>query len=539
LNSFADLGLIEPLLRALAHEGYATPTPIQNQAIPPLLAGRDLLGIAQTGTGKTAAFALPVLQRLAAEPRGDARAIRALVLSPTRELAAQIAERFDAYGTGLSIKTTVIFGGVGIRPQMDALRRGVDVLVATPGRLLDLHSQGFVHLGHLSYFILDEADRMLDMGFFPDVKRVMRLMPAGRQNLLFSATMPTEIADLAGSFLKDPVRVEVTPPSTTVERINQHLAYVGKNQKRELLKHILCMPDVQRTLVFTRTKHGANKVVEYLQDNGFASAAIHGNKSQSARTAALEGFRTGSIPVLVATDIAARGIDVDEITHVVNFDLPNEPESYVHRIGRTARAGRDGVAVSFCDEEEGEFLKEILRTTRTTFEMLANNPFPSAEAEQGADMWIRRWKSGGTTPPGPKAPLRQQFQRGPRPGGGGGGGGGRPSGGGGGGGGGGGRASAGGGGGRPSGGGGGGGGRASGGGGGGGGGRPSGGGGGGGGGRPSGGGGGGGQSGQRAAGGGSSGESRGSSRPGFFSSAGAPRGGGNGGGNGGNGGGNR
>ena len=507
MNSFADLGLIEPLLRALAHEGYATPTPIQNQAIPPLLAGRDLLGIAQTGTGKTAAFALPVLQRLAAEPRGDARAIRALVLSPTRELAAQIAERFDAYGTGLSIKTTVIFGGVGIRPQMDALRRGVDVLVATPGRLLDLHSQGFVHLGHLSYFILDEADRMLDMGFFPDVKRVMRLMPAGRQNLLFSATMPTEIADLAGSFLKDPVRVEVTPPSTTVERISQHLAYVGKNQKRELLKHVLSMPDVQRTLVFTRTKHGANKVVEYLQDNGFAAAAIHGNKSQSARTAALEGFRTGSIPVLIATDIAARGIDVDQISHVVNFDLPNEPESYVHRIGRTARAGRDGVAVSFCDEEEGEFLKEILRTTRTTFEMLANNPFASAEAEQGAEMWIRRWKSGGTTPPGPKAPLRQQFQRGPRPGGGGGG---RPSGGGGG--------SSG----RPSGGGGGG--------------RPSG-GGGGGGGRPSGGGGGGGQSGQRAAGGGSAGESRGSSRPGFFSSAGSPRGGGNGGGNGGNGGG--
>ena len=485
MNSFAELGLIEPLLRALANEGYAAPTPIQNQAIPPLLAGRDLLGIAQTGTGKTAAFALPVLQRLAAEPRGDARAIRALVLSPTRELAAQIAERFDAYGTGLSIKTTVIFGGVGPRPQMDALRRGVDVLVATPGRLLDLHSQGFVHLGHLSYFVLDEADRMLDMGFFPDVKRVMRLMPANRQNLLFSATMPSEIAELAGSFLKDPVRVEVTPPSTTVERIGQHLAYVGKAHKRELLKHVLSMPDVQRTLVFTRTKHGANKVVEYLQDNGFASAAIHGNKSQSARTAALEGFRTGSIPVLVATDIAARGIDVDEITHVVNFDLPNEPESYVHRIGRTARAGRDGVAVSFCDEEEGEFLKEILRTTRTTFEMIENNPYHSAEAEEGAAMWIRRWKSGGTTPPGPKAPPRQQFQRPPR-GGGGGGGGGRPSGGGGGGG-----------------------------------------------GRPSGGG-GGGQSGQRAAGGGSSG----SSRPGFFSSAGTPRGNG-GGGNGGGGGGNR
>jgi ATP-dependent RNA helicase RhlE len=408
VTSFAELGLCEPLLRALAHEGYSTPTPIQAQAIPALLTGRDLLGIAQTGTGKTAAFALPVLQRLAArrpEP-GKKRPIRALVLSPTRELAAQIAERASAYGNGMDLWVEVIFGGVNPRPQAEKLQRGVDMLVATPGRLLDLIGQGFVDLSRVEYFVLDEADRMLDMGFFPDVRRVLRMLPAQRQNLLFSATMPAEIAELAGSFLKEPLRIEVTPPATTVERIDQWVAYVNKGDKKRLLEHLLHTPGVERTLVFTRTKHGANKVVQDLERSGWRAAAIHGNKSQNARTAALEGFRGGTIPVLVATDIAARGIDVDQVTHVINFDLPNEPESYVHRIGRTARAGRDGIAISFCDVEEGEYLRDILRKTGADIDPLMDQPFHSEDAERAAANWIRR--TSGPRPPGTPNQLHRE-----------------------------------------------------------------------------------------------------------------------------------
>ncbi len=384
LPTFAELDLIEPLRRALADEHYETPTPIQLAAIPPVLAGRDLLACAQTGTGKTAAFSLPVLQRLAAAaPAPGVRRIRCLVLSPTRELAAQIGERFTAYGKYLGLRNTVIFGGVGQQPQVDAIRRGVDILVATPGRLLDLIDQRFVTLDRVEAFVLDEADRMLDMGFIRDVRKILPLLPAQRQNLLFSATMPAPIVELAGGFLKNPARVEVTPPATTVERIDQSVMFVSKNEKKNLLVALLRRGNLERTIVFTRTKHGANKLAEFLTQSGYRAAAIHGNKSQSARVAALEGFRKGTIPVLVATDVASRGLDIDEVSHVINYDLPNEPESYVHRIGRTARAGRDGQAIAFCDEHESTFLRDIERTTRQAIPRVIDHPFHCQAAVPG------------------------------------------------------------------------------------------------------------------------------------------------------------
>jgi ATP-dependent RNA helicase RhlE len=363
VNSFQDLPLVEPLRRALAEEGYAVPTPIQAQAIPYLLAGRDLLGIAQTGTGKTAAFALPILQRLAAAGKAalERKTARCLVLTPTRELAIQIGDSFRAYGRYLGLRSTVIFGGVGQNPQVVAMARGVHILVATPGRLLDLIGQGHVKLDRVEIAVLDEADRMLDMGFIHDVKKIVARLPARRQTLLFSATMPADIARLAAGILRDPARVEVTPAASTVERAEQRVMFVERGDKRDLLCTMLKDRALARVLVFTRTKHGANKVAEQLGRAGYRADAIHGNKSQGARQRALEGFRAGHVRVLVATDIAARGIDIDGITHVVNYELPNVPETYVHRIGRTARAGAGGAAISLCDGEERAYLRDIER----------------------------------------------------------------------------------------------------------------------------------------------------------------------------------
>jgi ATP-dependent RNA helicase RhlE len=364
-TDFAALGLSEPILRALAARNYTTPTPIQARTIPHLLQGRDLLGIAQTGTGKTAAFALPMLQLLTkSNLRPRPRMPRSLVLAPTRELATQIADSFEAYGKHLHQRVAIVFGGVGQSPQVQALQRGVDVLVATPGRLLDLMQQRHCELGDLEILVLDEADRMLDMGFLPDVRRILQRIPPQRHSLLFSATMPADITQLANSLLRDPLRVEVTPPAATADRIEQSVHFVKRDKKRDLLVELLSDPQFVRTLVFTRTKHGADRVAKSLSKAGIEAHAIHGNKSQGARERALDGFRDGSAPVLVATDIAARGIDVPEITHVVNFDLPNVPESYVHRIGRTARAGRDGIAISFCDETEQEYLRDIEKLIR-------------------------------------------------------------------------------------------------------------------------------------------------------------------------------
>jgi ATP-dependent RNA helicase RhlE len=360
LAAFADLGLIETILRAVRAENYVTPTPIQAAAIPHLLAGRDLVGCARTGTGKTAAFVLPILQRLsAAKERAGARACRALILTPTRELAAQIGDSFAAYGRHLPLTRAVIFGGVGQQPQVRALARGVDVLIATPGRLLDLEEQGHVRLDRLGIFVLDEADRMLDMGFIHDVRRILRMLPKRRQSLFFSATMPAEIAKLADQILTDPVKVAVDPVASAAPKIAQQVMFVEPAGKRALLARLLSDPAVDRALVFTRTKHGANRVVQELGRSGVEADAIHGNKSQTARIRSLERFRSGAGRVLVATDLAARGIDVDGVTHVINYDLPNVPESYVHRIGRTARAGRSGIAISFCAAAERPFLRDI------------------------------------------------------------------------------------------------------------------------------------------------------------------------------------
>ena len=361
MTDFQALGLSEPLLRAVSAEGYTTPTPVQEQSIPPLLAGRDVLGVAQTGTGKTAAFALPVLQIMSRNRPQGKRKIRALVLSPTRELAAQIDERFHAYSEHLDIRHKVIFGGVNQNPQVRALQKGLDILVATPGRLLDLINQGHIDITHVEFFVLDEADRMLDMGFIHDIKKVLKLLPKRRQNLLFSATMPSSIANLAGSFLHNAIKVDITPQEVTVDRIDQKIMFLRKADKRRLLVKIIKQERVECGIVFTRTKHGANRLVKQLDQSGISAAAIHGNKSQGARTKALAGFKSGSIPILVATDIASRGIDVDGVTHVFNYDLPNEPESYVHRIGRTARAGKTGVAYGFCDDTESGYLVGIQR----------------------------------------------------------------------------------------------------------------------------------------------------------------------------------
>jgi len=376
---FKDLSLIEPLLRALETEGYESPTPIQEQAIPPVLEGRDLLGCAQTGTGKTAAFALPILQRLANERHNfkDGRKIRTLILTPTRELAIQIGESFTAYGRHVDVRNLVIFGGVSQHSQTKGLQRGVEVLIATPGRLLDLMNQGFVDLRSLSIFVLDEADRMLDMGFIHDVKKVIAKIPTNRQTLFFSATMPDEISGLANSILTNPVKVAVTPVSSTVEKIEQAIYFVEKQDKRHLLIHLLEDKSIKTALVFTRTKHGANKVAADLVKANIIAEAIHGNKSQNARQAALSGFKNGRIRVLVATDIAARGIDIDDLTHVINFDLPNIPETYVHRIGRTGRAGASGVALSFCDVEEVPYLKDIQKLTKQLVPVVEEHPYPA------------------------------------------------------------------------------------------------------------------------------------------------------------------
>ncbi len=376
--SFENLKLIEPILRALKTEGYTTPTPIQEQAIPIVLQNRDLLGCAQTGTGKTAAFAIPILQLLYQDKlqHKEPKTIKALILTPTRELAIQIDESFAAYGKHTGLKHLVIFGGVSQNPQTDALRRGVDILVATPGRLLDLMNQRYVHLEHVRMLVLDEADRMLDMGFVHDVKKVIAKVPAKRQTLFFSATMPNEIKQLADSILHNPERVEVTPVSSTADTIQQSLYYVEKNDKKALLIHLLKDKAIKTALVFTRTKHGADKVVKDLVRVGITAEAIHGNKSQNARQRALSNFKNRTTRVLIATDIAARGIDIDELSHVINYELPNIPETYVHRIGRTGRAGLNGVALSFCDAEEVEFLKDIHKLISKQIPVEESHPYP-------------------------------------------------------------------------------------------------------------------------------------------------------------------
>ncbi|HEY4135886.1 MAG TPA: DEAD/DEAH box helicase [Alphaproteobacteria bacterium] len=397
IQTFAELDLIEPLQHALRTAEYTKPTPIQAQSIPYLLAGRDLLGCAQTGTGKTAAFALPILQRLASQPKPfKAKSVRALILTPTRELALQIAESFATYGRYLKITHTVVMGGVGHVPQIKTLARGVDVLIATPGRLMEMVADRHVDLGQVEVFVLDEADRMLDMGFIRDVRKVIAHLPADRQSLLFSATMPGDISKLATSLLKDPVKVEVTPVATTAERIAQKLFYVEKPAKNRLLAKLMEDETVGRAIVFSRTKHGANKIAEVLERSYKGGVeVIHGNKSQSARVKALENFRAGQSRVLIATDIAARGIDVDGVTHVINFDLPNEPESYVHRIGRTARAGAEGIAWSFCDGSERAYLKDIEKLTRQRIfvEVLPELP-PLARGEAVEERAPRRPQNG-------------------------------------------------------------------------------------------------------------------------------------------------
>ena len=380
--AFKKLDLIEPVLKALVAEGYTTPTPIQAQSIPLILERRDLLGCAQTGTGKTAAFAIPILQilyRQKEDERGP-RKIKVLILTPTRELAIQIDESFAAYGKYTGLAHTVIFGGVSQLQQTNILRRGVDILVATPGRLLDLISQGFIDLKYLKIFVLDEADRMLDMGFIHDVKRIITKLPAKRQTLFFSATMPPEIQKLANVLLTNPAKVEVTPASSTVDAIDQNLFYVDKQNKPNLLLHLLKDEIITTALVFTRTKHGADKVVKFLHRANITAAAIHGNKSQNARQNALSNFKGGKLRVLVATDIAARGIDIDDLSHVINFELPNIPETYVHRIGRTGRAGNTGIAFTFCDAEERSELRDIQKLIGKNIPVVNDHPFPLSAA---------------------------------------------------------------------------------------------------------------------------------------------------------------
>jgi ATP-dependent RNA helicase RhlE len=379
--SFEKLELIEPIRAALKAEGYTTPTPIQERAIPIVLQKRDLLGCAQTGTGKTAAFAIPILQILHQDEvfKKGPVGIKTLILTPTRELAIQIGESFAAYGKFLKLKHAVIFGGVSQKSQTDALRAGVDILIATPGRLLDLMDQRFVNLQHLKIFVLDEADRMLDMGFIHDVKKVIAKLPAKRQTLFFSATMPDEITKLSSSILTNPERVEVTPVSSTAEKVKQGVYFVEKNDKKKLLLHLLKDQTIESVLVFTRTKHGADRVSKDLTKLGITTMAIHGNKSQNARQNALKAFKAGKLRVLVATDIAARGIDIDELSYVINYEIPNVPETYVHRIGRTGRAGASGTALSFCDDEERDFLKDIQKLIGKQVPVIQDNPYPMSE----------------------------------------------------------------------------------------------------------------------------------------------------------------
>jgi ATP-dependent RNA helicase RhlE len=388
MTIFAGLELAQPILRAIADEGYTTPTPIQAKSIPPLLEGHDLLGIAQTGTGKTAAFALPLLHRLAGNAGKTPGKIRprrplALILAPTRELAGQISDSFRAYGRHLHLRMAVVYGGVSIRSQIKALDRGVHVLVATPGRLIDLMNRGNLRLDAVEVFILDEADRMLDMGFIRDVKKIAAALPKRRQTLLFSATMPKSIQGLADDLLRDPVRVEAAPTATTVEKVDQRVLFVARENKRALIGDLLKGKDMARVLIFTRTKRGADRVARHLQQSGIQSDAIHGNKAQNARQRALDGFRSGRIRALVATDIAARGIDVEGVTHVINFELPYEPETYVHRIGRTARAGAAGIAISFCDHDERDILRDIEKTIRLSVPVFEDHPYHAAGIANG------------------------------------------------------------------------------------------------------------------------------------------------------------
>jgi len=373
--TFRELGLMGPILKALEKEGYTNPTPIQQGAIPPALKGRDVLGCAQTGTGKTCAFATPILQRLH-QRKVEPKVIRALILTPTRELAIQIGDSFKAYGRNLPLRHTVIFGGVGQQPQVDAINKGLDILVATPGRLLDLHGQGLLDLSHIEIFVLDEADRMLDMGFIHDVKRVIKLLPQKKQTLFFSATMPPEVMELVNSLLRNYAKVEVDPVSSPVEVIHQSLYFVDKGNKTHLLAHLMEEMNIPSALVFSRTKHGANRIAQDLVKRGISAAAIHGNKSQTARVQALNDFKAGKVRVLVATDIAARGIDIEELSHVFNYNLPDVPETYVHRIGRTGRAGHDGVAISFCQFDEQGDLKAIEKLLGRPIPVVDDHPFP-------------------------------------------------------------------------------------------------------------------------------------------------------------------
>ena len=378
--TFENLNLIEPLLKALQKEGYTKPTPIQEQAIPIILEGRDLMGCAQTGTGKTAAFALPMLQLLSQLPKHikENRKIKALVLTPTRELAIQISESFKAYGSHTGLRQTVIFGGVPQNAQTNAIRGGVDILVATPGRLLDLIDQGFIRLDGLEIFVLDEADRMLDMGFIHDIKRVLKIIPVKRQSLFFSATMPTTIIKLASGILTNPAQIEVSPEFTTAETVKQSLYFVDSADKKNLLIHLLKNDKINTALVFTRTKHGADKVAKFLNQVNIKAEAIHGNKSQNARQNALTNFKAQKTRILVATDIAARGIDVDDLGYVFNYEIPNIPETYVHRIGRTGRAGASGTAISFCDQEESAYLKDIQKLISIQIPVIKEHPYPAS-----------------------------------------------------------------------------------------------------------------------------------------------------------------
>ncbi|MEK8129887.1 DEAD/DEAH box helicase [Paenibacillus filicis] len=421
--TFKELNIIPPILKALEQENYTAPTPIQEQAIPPVLEGRDLLGCAQTGTGKTAAFSVPILQLLSKGQSGKPgkRQIRSLILTPTRELAIQIQDNLKAYGRYTSLRSSVIFGGVSQKPQEVQLQQGVDILVATPGRLIDLMNQGFVDLRHLEIFVLDEADRMLDMGFIHDVKKIVAKIPSKKQTLLFSATMPPEIAQMVKTILVNPVKVEITPVSSTVDKITQSVYFVDKENKQKQLVHLLEDKSIASVLVFTRTKHGADRVVRDLTRAGISAQAIHGNKSQNARQSALTNFKNGTTRVLVATDIAARGIDIDELSHVINFNLPNIPETYVHRIGRTGRAGLSGTAISFCDIEEKPYLKDIERVIGKTIPVVTDHPYPmlittkppEPAAAQGRQPVQPRTGNPGRNKPRQAAPGRDSK---PRPG---------------------------------------------------------------------------------------------------------------------------
>jgi ATP-dependent RNA helicase RhlE len=411
--SFANLGLLPQLLSAIQQAGYEVPTPIQGKAIPPALEGKDVLGCAQTGTGKTAAFCLPALQQCELRA-GNEPALRVLILTPTRELAAQINESLATYGKNLELWHAVIFGGVSEKPQIEEIRRGIDILVATPGRLLDLLGRRLVKLDQIELFVLDEADRMLDMGFINDVKKITAQLPKKRQTLFFSATMPPAIRQLASALLDAPVEVAVTPVASTVDLVSQHVYFTDQGKKKDLLVHLLRDPSCTRTVVFAGTKHRSDRIARHLERQGLRVAAIHGNKAQNARTRALDGFRDGRIDVLVATDIAARGIDVDGVSHVINFDLPNVSETYVHRIGRTARAGNSGVAISFCDAEERDYLRDIEKLIGKRLEPVAEHPFPaSARAPEPQDRRAPTPQRGGR-PHGNKPGRSQGGRRGGR-----------------------------------------------------------------------------------------------------------------------------